>query len=331
MNESDRSARRVRPRYLWHRICFYSFFRFLSRVVTIVVFNLRVTGLSRLPKSHGAIIAPNHVSFLDPWLVGVVMPPIVSYMARGSLFQIPIFGGFLRNLNALPIVRGSNAARQGIKSGLDALKDNRTLVVFPEGTRSADGELQPLKRGIILLARQSGFPVVPIYCEGTFETWPRQRPLPLPGPITIHVGEPIWVDGREGRERDGERDENRLPGVQDSGNSSENKDGKDGDLQRLVDNGWAQVSVDRRPWGLPRQDLPDLDPKPDSDSGRSPSPGDGSDGVPVNSPDDSDIPEISREQDKKEDKRSAAAFLESLVQAYRVLQEEVRERRKVTP
>jgi 1-acyl-sn-glycerol-3-phosphate acyltransferase len=333
VNDSGRPVDRSRPHYLWHRICFYSFFRFLSRVVTIVVFNLRVRGLTRLPKSHGAIVAPNHVSFLDPWLVGVVMPPIVSYMARESLFRIPIFGGFLRNLNSLPVVRGSNAARRGLKTGLDALKNNRTLVVFPEGTRSADGELQPLKRGIILLARQSGLPVVPIYCEGTFGAWPRQRRLPRLGPITIHIGEPISVDGSGSVRLEDSNDENRHPRVQDFGNSSENKDGKVGELQRLVDNGWAQAQAETRSWGHPTD-------ASESSLGLEPEDSD----VPVTFPDgagdrepgsteplDQGAPRASREQKKTADKHSSAAFLESLVQSYRTLQGEVRKRRQVAP
>lgn len=313
--DADRSAERSQPKYPWHRICFYSFFRFVSRVVAVVLWDIRVTGLKKLPKEPRAIVAPNHVSFLDPWLVGVAMPPIVSYMARESLFQIPIFGGFLRNLNALPVVRGSNAARQGLKTGLNALKDNRILVVFPEGTRSADGELQPLKRGILLLARQGGCPIVPVYCQGTFEAWPRQRLLPRIGSVTIRVGDSLVARRGEPRNDEAVDSEIRRSGVQDSGNSSENKDGKDGDLQRLVENGWAQALADARPRTLSGDIAEDAEVTADSITEVREDVSAESSAVPVTSP----------EQDKKLDKQSGAAFLESLVQSYRTLQEEVRE------
>ncbi|MBI4583490.1 MAG: 1-acyl-sn-glycerol-3-phosphate acyltransferase [Planctomycetes bacterium] len=173
-------------RRLW-----YGFWRAFTRAAAIVFFDYRSYHGERVPRSGGVVLGSNHQSFLDPCLVGVALGRHLSYLARESLFRIPALGRLIRSLNAFPVARESQAPRQGIEISLKILAAGRALVLFPEGTRTATGRLGPMKRGVSLLARQSGCPVVPIYLDGAFHVWPRQRLLPRPGPIRVYFGEPI--------------------------------------------------------------------------------------------------------------------------------------------
>ena len=297
MNNPPADSSTARARYPIHHLCTYLFFRFLSRVVAVILFDVRTYHLTRFPRMDGGIISPNHCSFLDPVVVGAGMPWILSYMARDTLFRVPVFGQLLTALNTLPVVRGTNAARQGVKTSLKAVKSGRLLMIFPEGTRSSSGDLQPLKRGVVLLARQSDRPVVPVWVDGTFEIWPRHQLLPRLGPIRIFVGEPIWLDPEEGVRVGAEKVrpsfEKDASEVQDFGESSENKSG---DLEALVENGWAQAGAAAGSVSEPVSVTKDMSVKTDASD--------------------------------KGDKKASAVFLESLEASYRALQEEARKRRR---
>ena len=144
----------------------YAFNHVLCQLIAITVFDFRVKVLGRLPESGPVILAPNHQSFLDPWLVGVGMRRDTFYLARDTLFRFQPLAWFIASLNAIPVARGTKAPRQGIERSLAVLRAGRPLVLFPEGTRTEDGQLGELKRGIELVARQSGAPVVPIWVDG---------------------------------------------------------------------------------------------------------------------------------------------------------------------
>ncbi len=170
-----------------------------------IFYRLRVLGKNRLPKG-AVIMAANHASFFDPPLMGCVMwPDVPFFLARGTLFNSKIFNWILKQCRALPIKRGEeNAAlfRQVVK----ATKEDYKVALFPEGTRTKDGQLQEALPGIGLLVTKAHCPVVPIYIDGSYEAWSCHRKKPkLFGKITIVFGEPIDFSKKEGDRKELQR------------------------------------------------------------------------------------------------------------------------------
>jgi 1-acyl-sn-glycerol-3-phosphate acyltransferase len=122
----------------------------------------------------GVIIAANHVSFLDPPLISGSWDGELYFLARRSLFENPFLGLLLRQLNSVPVGMGSDA----IKIAYRLLREGKSIVIFPEGTRSETGELGTFRNGIGLIARETGAPIIPTYIFGTHEIWPKERRLP---------------------------------------------------------------------------------------------------------------------------------------------------------
>ena len=150
---------------------------------------IRVTGRENLPAGGPALIVSNHLSFLDVFVLGLGVPRPLNYMARSSLFFPPL-GALIRSVGGFPIQREGMGA-QGLKETLRRLRAGGLILLFPEGTRSRDGELGPLKPGIAALARKARAPIIPAAVAGTFEAWPHGRPWPRAHPIRIHYGAPI--------------------------------------------------------------------------------------------------------------------------------------------
>ena len=124
----------------------YDFFWATFRLLAIVYLRLRCSGGERVPAEGGALVCSNHQSYLDPILVGVVFRRRMNYLARKTLFSSGPFGWLIAFLDAIPIDRDGFGIG-GIKETLRRLKRGEMVVVFPEGTRSPDGELQSLKPG----------------------------------------------------------------------------------------------------------------------------------------------------------------------------------------
>jgi 1-acyl-sn-glycerol-3-phosphate acyltransferase len=161
-----------------------------SRVMTETFATLECEGWDRLPAGP-CLLAANHQSLLDPPLIGAALPAEVAFVARKTLFENPVFGWVIRACHALPLDR-DEADLAAIRRALAVLAEGRKLVIFPEGTRSADGALLPAKAGAGLLALKSGVPVVPIRIRGARDVLPRGGWLPTGGArIRIRFGEPL--------------------------------------------------------------------------------------------------------------------------------------------
>jgi 1-acyl-sn-glycerol-3-phosphate acyltransferase len=165
--------------------CFRWFYRFYCR--------WQVEGAHHVPVSGPAILAANHASFMDPPLVGAALPRAISYLARENLFRFPVFGSILRAWDVVPVDR-EGGSPAGLKAILDRLEDDRVVILFPEGTRSRNGQLQPARSGIGLLVIKSTAPVVPILIRGTFEAYSRGMVFPRPRPVFIRFGAPLNFD-----------------------------------------------------------------------------------------------------------------------------------------
>lgn len=131
-----------------------------------ILFGFRVNGSERVPRKGGVIIACNHISEMDPPILGFAIPRTIVFMAKVELFRHRFGSFFLNKLKAIPINRvGSDI--KAIRTTIELLKSGEAVVIFPEGTRSHDGQLLPAKPGISLIASASGAPVLPTFIWGT--------------------------------------------------------------------------------------------------------------------------------------------------------------------
>ena len=160
------------------------------RMMYAVYFRWRVFNAERVPLQGGVILASNHASFLDPPLVGSGLKRDINYLARESLFRYPGIGALLRSWNAVPVDRDGGGAK-GLKIILARLLDGNGIILFPEGTRTKDGKLQPARSGIGLTVIKSDAVVIPVRTFGTFECYSRKLRFHLPKRLAVKYGEPM--------------------------------------------------------------------------------------------------------------------------------------------
>ena len=164
------------------------------------LFRLKVVGADRMPREGRLIVAANHVSLLDPPLVGCASPRELDYMAKAELFRVPGLGALIGRLNAHPVDRtGSDSA--ALRLALRLLDAGRALLVFPEGTRGTEDRLGPARAGAGMLAALSEAPVVPVYVQGSARAFPRGAAVPRPSRVTVTFGTPIQFARRRGKAR----------------------------------------------------------------------------------------------------------------------------------
>ena len=162
-------ARRSLPKRLW-----YDGLRVICRLLGVVLFRIRCRGRQWVPESGGALVLSNHQSHLDPMLIGLACNRRLNYLARDTLFGFAPFRWLINSLDAIPIDR-EGLGLAGLKETLKRLKHDELVLIFPEGTRTLDGEVAPLKPGFSALAKRAGVPLLPVAIEGAFDAWPRTR------------------------------------------------------------------------------------------------------------------------------------------------------------
>jgi len=153
-------------------------------------FHWRVFNADRVPQTGGVILASNHASFLDPPLVGSGLHRAINYLARESLFRFPGVGALLRSWQCVPVDRNGGGAA-GLKGILDRLLAGGGIILFPEGTRTQDGRLQPARSGIGLVVIKSEAPVIPVRVFGTYEAYGRHLKIPRPRQVAVKYGQPM--------------------------------------------------------------------------------------------------------------------------------------------
>jgi 1-acyl-sn-glycerol-3-phosphate acyltransferase len=177
----------------WYAVCHP-----LTRALYWLLFSLRIKGQRHVPPTGPLLVVANHQSYLDPVLVGLAVGRRVTYMARKTLWQSKPLAFIMDRLGAFPVDQ-EGPALEGIRATLHLLEQGESVVVFPEGSRTPDGRVQPLKAGIALLARKAKAPILPVGIAGAFEAlpinrkWPHFAPLGLPGRAGLAgvVGRPI--------------------------------------------------------------------------------------------------------------------------------------------
>jgi 1-acyl-sn-glycerol-3-phosphate acyltransferase len=163
----------------------------LSRLLAKVFYDFRIIHRERVIQTGPVILATNHQSFLDPPLAGNASDRAIFFLAKKSLMDVSILGWLLPKLNVIPVnLEGSD--RSALKALIRILSAGECALVFPEGTRTPDGNLQPAEPGLGLLVAKTRAPVVPMRIFGAYDIWPIHGKLRLRGKITIVVGEPIY-------------------------------------------------------------------------------------------------------------------------------------------
>lgn len=158
-------------------------------------------GLENLKPGQNYIFMANHVSNLDPPVLIPSVPGRCSVLVKKELFRTPILGTGMHQADLVPVDRRDReAAIESIRAATEVLKKGLHMVIYPEGTRSADGRLLPFKKGPFHLAMDSGVPVIPVTILGTFESWPKTRFALRPGTSTV-IFHPA-IESREFTDRD---------------------------------------------------------------------------------------------------------------------------------
>jgi len=177
----------------------WNLFKFLGNVV----FSHRVVHSERLIAQGPVIHAMNHQSFLDPPLGGICTPRELHILARKTLFKWPVLGSLMKKVNVIGVDRDSGGDMAALKKLIGLLKQGEATLMFPEGTRTRDGNLQPAKSGIGLVIAKTLAPVTPMRIFGAFEALPRSGKKFSPSPVTVVIGEPLrftQADVEGGRE-----------------------------------------------------------------------------------------------------------------------------------
>jgi 1-acyl-sn-glycerol-3-phosphate acyltransferase len=183
----------------------YAILKPIAVALMRLFFRLEIVSPGLVPATGPVLIVSNHVSVLDPPIVGGAAPRPLYFMAKEELFRIPLLGRLIRALNARPVRRDGSDTR-ALKAALAQLEEGHALLVFPEGTRGEEGQpLREGKAGVGMLAVLSGAPVVPVYVSGTGAALPRGRSLPRPTRVRVTFGSPLTfkVEGKVEGKRDG--------------------------------------------------------------------------------------------------------------------------------
>ena len=167
----------------------------VARYVVLGFFSggLRIVGRENVPREGPVILAPIHVSLVDPPVVSCASPRAVSFMAKEELFRLPVFGRLIRSLGAFPVRRGV-VDKSSVRLAIERLKAGGTLIMFPEGTRGDGKTLAPLQSGVAILAKRSGAAVVPVGVCGPHRMLPKGAKLPRFSRLKVSFGEPFTWD-----------------------------------------------------------------------------------------------------------------------------------------
>ena len=164
----------------------YSVLKTLLKLIFLVTLRMRYEGTENIPAEGPLVIASNHVSLLDPPVLGTCSTRKVHFMAKQELF-VPVLGFIYKTLGAFPVRRGG-ADRTAIKHGIDILQSGKVLAIFPEGTRSKTGKLGKVEPGALMMASKARAAIVPSCVIGTDfrrqgRIWPK---------VTVRFGKPIY-------------------------------------------------------------------------------------------------------------------------------------------
>lgn len=195
----------------------YGFCHYWIRQFYDIAFRGEVIGKENLPREGAYLIASNHASHLDPPIVGSHLPRQVCFFARKTLWKPGFASWWLNAVGTIPVDRDGGTDVTAIKRVLQALKHEKVVILFPEGTRSPDGNLQSPKPGVGMLACRAQIPVVPARVFGSFEAFGRDGGVHLGTPVHVVYGKPLqpaeYDDPSAGKERYQRASENIMAAI----------------------------------------------------------------------------------------------------------------------
>jgi len=174
---------------------FYYIAKTIVWLLLKIFWRMEVIGTENVPERGGMIIASNHVSYLDPVVLGAATKRKIHFIAKKEVFNNIFSSIFLKSLNAFPVDR-KKIDMPAFKKTISILKKGGILGIFPEGTRSINGELQELKLGVVKIAMKAGVPIVPVGIIGTHKIYPHGKMFPVlfKNKISVYFGAPQYFD-----------------------------------------------------------------------------------------------------------------------------------------
>jgi 1-acyl-sn-glycerol-3-phosphate acyltransferase len=177
------------------RLWLYKLTRFVVAVVFRLYFRTEYEGVENVPEEGAMIVAPNHVSYLDPIWVSIPFERPLRYMTWDRMTGLPLLGRLMRAYGAFPVnIESPSGDRAALRQSLKHLRAGGGLVIFPEGARTRDGKLMPFKAGVIRLALDTGVPIVPVTIIGGYEAYSPHHYFPRPYRLKIVYHEPIKLN-----------------------------------------------------------------------------------------------------------------------------------------
>lgn len=182
--------------------------RFWAKTLLIISgIKLEIRGIENIEKEKTYTFVSNHQSNFDILVSFCAIPKNLRMVAKEELFKIPIFGHVLKKSDFIAIDRiHPKKAINSLKQGVKKIKEGINFLLFPEGTRTHDGELHPFKSGAFDLAIRAKTPIIPITISGTYDVNPKNRFLLMPGKVIIKFDAPVEVDAYKPKERDAVKD-----------------------------------------------------------------------------------------------------------------------------
>ncbi len=161
------------------------------------------TGIEHIPKSTGAVLAANHASYLDHFIIGgfVFKVRTAHYLAKKEHFDSFFQGLWHRYLPAIPLDRESGG-QEGLQKAIEHLRKGNLIMIYPEGTRTLTGKMSRAKTGAARLALSAHVPVIPMGITHTFHILPKGKKIPVRGKADLHIGKPLYFDHYYGKEND---------------------------------------------------------------------------------------------------------------------------------
>jgi len=167
----------------------YNFIKKVFWFILLFLIRIEIKNSDRIPSTGPLVLASNHVSLWDPIILGVFLPRKLHFMAKEELFKIFLVGSIVRKLGTFPVKRGK-ADRNAIRESIKVLKSEKVLCIFPEGTRSKNGQLLDFLPGVTMIAQKGKAPLIPIGLKGTdniFKKGFRTK-------IELNIGEPLYIE-----------------------------------------------------------------------------------------------------------------------------------------
>jgi 1-acyl-sn-glycerol-3-phosphate acyltransferase len=188
------------PSKPWYSRLWYHFSRLLIWLILRVRYRIRYEGRENIPQHGPFLLICNHQSHFDPPVVGTGVPRQMSFLARKTLFRSTPFRWLIQSYDAIPLNQEGMGV-DGIKQTLRRLKEGKGILLFPEGSRTYDGQMQPFKPGFLTLAYRGKAAIVPAAISGAFEAWPRTEKIPyLFRPVRMRVKYGLPISAAEIRE-----------------------------------------------------------------------------------------------------------------------------------